>query len=74
LKNKSDYFSDIKVDLVEQIIPKLSYFDPSDTHGENFKGKYAHLVFHLDTTIISSINDICQVNTDPFSRKAFLGI
>jgi hypothetical protein len=29
LNTKSDHFSDIKVDLVEQDIPKLSYFDPS---------------------------------------------
>jgi hypothetical protein len=32
LNNKSEYSSDIKIDLVEQEIPKLSYFDPSDAH------------------------------------------
>jgi hypothetical protein len=34
LNNKSDYFSDIKVNLIEQGIPKLSYFDQSDDHGK----------------------------------------
>jgi hypothetical protein len=38
LNTKSDDSSDIKVDLVEQDIPKLSYFDPSDAHDTNFKG------------------------------------
>jgi hypothetical protein len=28
LNTKSDHSSDIKIDLVEQDIPKLSYFDP----------------------------------------------
>jgi hypothetical protein len=32
LNNKSDHSSDVKVDLVEQDIPKLSYFDPSLMH------------------------------------------
>jgi hypothetical protein len=35
LNTKSDHSSDIKVDLVEQVIPKLSYFDPSDSHDTN---------------------------------------
>jgi hypothetical protein len=30
LNTKSDYSSGIKVDLAEQVIPKLLYFDPSD--------------------------------------------
>jgi hypothetical protein len=47
LNTKSDYSSDIDIDLVEQEIPKLSYFDPSDAHDTNIKGKYANLVFHL---------------------------
>jgi hypothetical protein len=51
LNNKSDDSSDIKVDLVEQDIPKLSYFDPSDAHDINVKGKYASLVFHLETVV-----------------------
>jgi hypothetical protein len=38
LNTKSDYSSDIKVELVEQGIPKLSYFDPSDAHDTNIKG------------------------------------
>jgi hypothetical protein len=37
LNTKSDYSSDIKVDLVKQDIPKLSYFDPSDAHDTNVK-------------------------------------
>jgi hypothetical protein len=45
LNTKSDNSSDIKVNLVEQDIPKLSYFDPSDAHDTNIKGKYANLVF-----------------------------
>jgi hypothetical protein len=32
LNTKSDYFSDVKIDLFEKDIPKLSYFDPSDAH------------------------------------------
>jgi hypothetical protein len=39
LNNKSDISSDIKVDLVEQDIPKFSYFDPSDAHDTNVKEK-----------------------------------
>jgi hypothetical protein len=54
---KSDYSSDIKVDLVEQDIPKLSYFDPSDAHDTNVKRKYANLVFHLDTVVMKNTND-----------------
>jgi hypothetical protein len=37
LNIKSDHSSDIKVDLVEQGISKLSYFDPSDAHDTNVK-------------------------------------
>jgi hypothetical protein len=37
LKTKSDNSSDIELDLVEQDIPKLSYFDPSDAHDTNIK-------------------------------------
>jgi hypothetical protein len=37
LNAKSDYSSDIQVDLVEQDIPKLSFFDPSDAHDTNVK-------------------------------------
>jgi hypothetical protein len=37
LNTESDHYSDIKVDLVEQDIPKLSYFDPSDAHDTNVK-------------------------------------
>jgi hypothetical protein len=32
LNSKSDNSPGIKVDLVEQDVPKLSYFDPSDAH------------------------------------------
>jgi hypothetical protein len=37
LNTKSDNSSDIKIDLVEQEISKLSYFDPSDAHDTNIK-------------------------------------
>jgi hypothetical protein len=35
LNTKSDHSSDDNFDLVEQDIPKLSYFDPSDAHDTN---------------------------------------
>jgi hypothetical protein len=54
LNTKSDNSSDIKVDLVEHDISKLSYFDPSDAHDTNVKGKYASLVFHLDTVVMKN--------------------
>jgi hypothetical protein len=44
LNPKSDYSSDIDFDLVEQDIPKLSYFDPSDAHDTNVKGSLANLL------------------------------
>jgi hypothetical protein len=67
LNTKSDHSSDIKVDLVEQYIPKLSYFDPSDAHDTNVKGKYANLVFHLNTIVMKNANDVNQLNKDSFS-------
>jgi hypothetical protein len=70
LNNKSDYSSDIKVDLVEQDIPKLSYFDPSDAHNTNVKGKYANLVFHVDTVVMKNSNDLHQLNKHSFYSKA----
>jgi hypothetical protein len=70
LNTKSDNSSDIKVDLVEQDIPKLSYFDPSDAHDTNIKGKYASLVFHLDTVVMKNANDLNQSNKDSFYSKA----
>jgi hypothetical protein len=60
----------IKVDLVEQGIPKLSYIDPSDAHGTNLKRKYANLVLHLDTIVVENANEIRQLNKDSFYRKA----
>jgi hypothetical protein len=71
LNTKSDHSSDIKVDLVEQEIPKLSYFDQSDAHDKNVKGKYANLVFHLDTIVMKNANDINQSNKDSFYSKVF---
>jgi hypothetical protein len=68
LNTNSDLSSDIKVDLVEQDIPKLSYFDPSD--DRNFKGNHASLVFHLDTVVMKDANDINQLNKDSFYSKA----
>jgi hypothetical protein len=70
LNTKSDHSSDIKVDLVEQGIPKLSYFNPSDAHDTNVKGIYASLVFHLDTVVMKDANDLNQLNKDPFYSKA----
>jgi hypothetical protein len=70
LNTKSDYSCDIKVDLVEQDIPKLSHFDPSDAHDTNVKGKYASLVFHLDTVVMKDANDLNQFNKDSFYSKA----
>jgi hypothetical protein len=54
LNIKSDNSSNIKVDVVEQDIRKLSYFDPSDSHDTNIKGKNANLVFHLDTIVMKN--------------------
>jgi hypothetical protein len=70
LNTKSDNSSDIKVDLVEQDIPKLSNLDPSDAHDTNIKRKYANLVFHLDTVVIKIANDINQSNNDSFYSKS----
>jgi hypothetical protein len=70
LNTKSDHSSEIKVDLVEQGIPKLSYFYPSDAHDTNVKRKHANLVFHLDTIVMKNDNDINQFNNDSFYRKA----
>jgi hypothetical protein len=70
LKNKYDYSSDIKVELVEHDIPKLLYFDPSDAHDTNVKGNYASLVFHLDTVVMKNANDLNQFNQDSLYSKA----
>jgi hypothetical protein len=69
LNTKSDHSSDIKVDIVEQDIPQLSYFDPSDAHDTNVKGQHANLVFHLDTFVMNNTNVINQLNKDSFHRK-----
>jgi hypothetical protein len=70
LNTKSDHSSDIEVDLVEQGIPKLSYFDPSDAHDTNVKGKYSNLVFHFDTLVMKNANDINQLNEDSFCNNS----
>jgi hypothetical protein len=70
LNTKSDYFSGIEVDLVEQDIPKLSYFDPSDAHDTSVKGNHANLVFHFDTIGMKSANDINQLYKDSCYSKA----
>jgi hypothetical protein len=72
LSTKSDYSSDITVDLVEQDIPKLSYFDPSDAYDTNVKGKYANLVFHLDTVVMKNANDLSQLKRIHFKAKTCL--
>jgi hypothetical protein len=70
LNTKYDHSSGIKVDLVEQDIPKLSYLDPSGAHDTNVKGKHANLVFHLDTIVMKNSSDINQLNKDSFYSKA----
>jgi hypothetical protein len=47
----------------------LSYFDPSDAHDVNVKGKYGNLVFNLDTVVMKNANDINQLSKDSFYRK-----
>jgi hypothetical protein len=70
LNTKSDYSSDNNVDLVEQDIPKLSYFDPSDAYDTNVKGKHKNLIFHLNTIVMKNANDINQLNKDSFYSEA----
>jgi hypothetical protein len=72
LNTKSDHSSGIKVELVEQDIPKLSYFDLSDAHDTNVKGKYAYLVFHLDTVVMKNSNDLNQLKRILFIEKHYL--
>jgi hypothetical protein len=48
----------------------LSYFDPSDAHDTNVKGKHANLVFHLDNIVMKNTNDINQLNKDSIYSKA----
>jgi hypothetical protein len=60
LNTKSYYSSDIKDELVEQDIPDLSYFDPSDAHDTNIKRNDANLVFHLDAIVMKNADDINQ--------------
>jgi hypothetical protein len=70
LNTQSDYSSDINVNSVEQDIPKLSYFDPSDAHDTNVKVNHANIVFHLDTVVMKNANDINQSNKDSFCSQA----
>jgi hypothetical protein len=60
MNTKSDDSSNIKVDIVEQDIPKLSYVDPSDAHDTNVKGNHANLVFLLDTIVMKNSNGTNQ--------------
>jgi hypothetical protein len=69
LNTESDNSSDIKIDLVEQDIPKLSYFDPSDAHEQTSKGSPTNLVFYFDTVVMKISNDINQLNKDSFYSK-----
>jgi hypothetical protein len=48
----------------------LSYFDPSNAHDTNVKGKHANIVFHLDTVIMKNANDLNQLNKDSYYSKA----
>jgi hypothetical protein len=72
LNTISDYSSDIKVDLLEQDIFKLSYFDPSDVHDTNIKGKYANQVFNLDTVVMKNHNSVSDARNPQLSRKIHL--
>ena len=62
LNTTSDVSSNIKIESIRQVIPKLSYFDPYDTHQESGKGKLANLVLHTDTGNMTEINDIVHAN------------
>jgi hypothetical protein len=66
LNTKYDYSFCIQVELFEQFISKLFYFDASDAHDTNVKRNHANLVFHLDTIVMKSSNDINQLNKDSF--------
>jgi hypothetical protein len=70
LNTQSGCSSDIKVELVEQVIPNLSYFDPSDDHDTNVKGKYTSLAFDLDNIFMKNANDMNQLNKDSFYSQA----
>jgi hypothetical protein len=70
LSTKPDYSYDDNVELVEKVIPKLSYYDPSNAHDTNVKGKHANLVFHLDTIVMKNANDINQLNKESYYRNA----
>jgi hypothetical protein len=72
LNTKSDNSSNIEVELVEQNIPKLSYFDPSDAYDTNVKGSHTNLVFHLDTIVMKNANDINKSNKNSFIAKPYL--
>jgi hypothetical protein len=72
LNTKSNYSSDIKADLVQKDIQKLSYFNPSDAHDTNIKGKYANLAFHSDTIVMKNANDIDQLSKVRFTEKPYL--
>jgi hypothetical protein len=48
----------------------LSYFDPSDVHDTNVKGKHANLVSHLDTIVMMNANDKNHLSKDSFYSKA----
>jgi hypothetical protein len=41
-----------------------------DAHDTNVKGKYANLVFHLDTVVMKNANDLNKLNKDSFYSKA----
>jgi hypothetical protein len=58
LNIKSDYSCHIEFDLVEQEITKLSFFDPSDAHDTNVKGKMQIYWFHVDIIVMKNANDI----------------
>jgi hypothetical protein len=48
----------------------LPYFVPSDAHDTNVKGKYANLVFHLETVVMKNANDVNKLTKYSFCRKS----
>jgi hypothetical protein len=48
----------------------LSYLGPCGSHDTYVKGKYANLVFHLDTVVMKNANDLNQLIKGSFYSKA----
>jgi hypothetical protein len=48
----------------------LFFYDPSDLQINHIQGKPAHLVFHVDATKNTNIDNSTLVNADPHYSKA----